>query len=127
MVVLRVDSMSSDAFSIGELSARSGRSASAIRWYEQVGLLPPAVRAAGRRVYGEADVRRLAVIDAAQRGGLSLDEIRVLLAGGSLRDLAATRLPHVEATLEQARRERAWLEHASACDCATVEVCPLFA
>ena len=126
MVVLRVDSMSS-AFSIGELAARSGRSATAIRWYEQIGLLPVPVRVAGRRIYGEPDVRRLEVIDAAQRGGLSLDEIRLLLAGASLRALAARRLPHVEEALERARCERDWLEHALACECPTVDACPLFA
>lgn len=128
MVVLQVDSMSSPTFTIGELAERSGRRASAIRFYEQVGVLPPAPRVNGRRVYGDSTVRRLALIDVAQRGGLALDEIRLLLDGTrTLRDMAAERLPDAEADLARARDVHEWLEHASTCECATVDACPLFA
>lgn len=119
--------MSSPAFTIGGLAERSGRRASAIRYYEQIGLLPPAQRVNGRRIYGDATVRRLALIDVAQRGGLALDEIRLLLEGRRrLRDVAAERLPAAEAALGRARDVHEWLEHASTCECATVDACPLF-
>lgn len=62
---------------IGELSQRSGVSASRIRFYEEQGLLPPADRAQnGYRDYGEAALDRLETISLAQRLGFSLAEIK---------------------------------------------------
>ncbi|KWE80774.1 transcriptional regulator [Burkholderia ubonensis] len=62
---------------IGELAARTGMTTSAIRYYEQSGLLPPAGRGAnGYRIYDEAAAERLRQIQLAQRLGFSLDEMR---------------------------------------------------
>ena len=58
----------------------TGRRPSSVRYYEQIGLLRRAGRVNGRRVYGTDTVRTLAVIETGQRAGLTLDEIRVLLA-----------------------------------------------
>ena len=68
------------SLTIGAVAKLAGKSASAIRYYEQIGLLPGPARAAGRRRYGQATVRTLAVIETAQRAGLALDEIKVLLS-----------------------------------------------
>ncbi len=68
---------------IGEVAERAGMSASRIRYYEARGLLPEAERAAGKRRYGEEVFRRLAIIDAAQRVGFSLEEIRDLLGSAT--------------------------------------------
>jgi MerR family copper efflux transcriptional regulator len=66
---------------IGELAERSGLAASAIRYYEQAGLLPKAERGAnGYRVYAEAALERLHVIQIAQNLGFSLDAIRAVMA-----------------------------------------------
>jgi DNA-binding transcriptional MerR regulator len=56
--------------SIGAVAARTGKRPSSIRYYEQIGLLPPAARVSGRRVYGPETVRILAVIETGQRAGL---------------------------------------------------------
>lgn len=62
---------------IGELAARTGMAASAIRFYEQSGLLPPARRGAnGYRIYDEAAEERLRQIQLAQRLGFSLEDMR---------------------------------------------------
>ncbi|NPT46646.1 MerR family DNA-binding transcriptional regulator [Paraburkholderia sp. 1N] len=62
---------------IGELAARTGMTASAIRFYEQSGLLPPAGRGPnGYRIYDAAAAERLGQIQLAQRLGFSLDEMR---------------------------------------------------
>jgi MerR family transcriptional regulator, redox-sensitive transcriptional activator SoxR len=72
---------------------------SLLRYYESIGLLPPAARGSGQRRYDPSVLRRLAVIDVAQRAGLSLDEIGELLEIGSdpfsprLRALTERRLP----------------------------------
>ena len=65
---------------IGEVAERAGMSTSRIRYYEARGLLPEPERAGGKRRYGEDVFRRLAIIDAAQRVGFTLEEIRDLLA-----------------------------------------------
>lgn len=66
---------------IGELAERSGMAASAIRYYEQQGLLPKAVRGAnGYRVYGQASLERLHLIKLGQNLGFTLDTIRSVLS-----------------------------------------------
>ena len=66
---------------IGELADRLGVTTKSIRFYESIGLLPdPARTASGYRDYAEADAERLTFIKTAQRLGLSLDEIREIIA-----------------------------------------------
>jgi DNA-binding transcriptional MerR regulator len=66
---------------IGELSARSGRSIHAIRWYETQGLIPGVVRdTAGRRVYNERHVNWLDLMDRLRRTGMSIAEMRAYTA-----------------------------------------------
>jgi MerR family transcriptional regulator, redox-sensitive transcriptional activator SoxR len=120
--------------SIGELSRRSGRRPSAIRYYEEIGLLPVPVRVSGRRRYREEVVRDLAVIDTAQRAGLSLDEIRLLFAAEpgnrraveALRGLAERKLPEVTAAIERSLVVQRWLEAAARCECPSLDECCLF-
>lgn len=66
---------------IGELSARSGRSIHAIRWYETQGLIPGVVRdAGGRRVYTTLHVDWLDLMDRLRRTGMSIAEMRAYTA-----------------------------------------------
>lgn len=66
---------------IGEVAERVGVNPKTIRYYEDIALIPePARRRSGYRVYGAEDVDRIAFIRRAQRFGLSLDEIREVLA-----------------------------------------------
>src|SRR5688572_11168958 len=67
--------------SIGELAKRSGCSVPTVRFYESIGLLPPAVRASnGRRSYGWPDVTRLSFVRRARDFGLTVDQVRSLMA-----------------------------------------------
>lgn len=119
---------------IGELAEKTGVSASAIRFYERRGLMPEPNRVAGQRRYTEAAVRRLGLIEAGKRAGLSLAELGDLLvatdrgapAHERLRALAARKLPEVDAQIERARETRAWLSAAVRCGCETLEECALF-
>jgi len=120
--------------SIGAVAALSGRRSSSIRYYEQIGLLPPAPRVSGRRVYGPDTVRTLAVIETGQRAGLSLDEIRTLLSAAPndqaaverLREVAIRKLPQVKELIERTEIVRDWLEAAVRCECPSLDECPLF-
>lgn len=69
-----------DLLPIGELAARSGLAASALRYYEDLGLIHSERTSGGQRRYPRATLRRIAFIRAAQRVGLSLDEARAALA-----------------------------------------------
>lgn len=120
--------------SIGEVAARAGLRTSHIRYYERVGVLPLPDRLGGQRRYHPEVLHRLAIVDVAQRAGFTLEEIRELTgpqpdghaAGERLRDLAQRKRPDIEALIQRARAVKRWLEIASACDCATVDVCSLF-
>jgi MerR family redox-sensitive transcriptional activator SoxR len=61
---------------IGQVAAQADVRTSAIRYYEDVGVLPTPERVGGRRRYTVDVLRRLAIIDVAQRAGFTLDEIR---------------------------------------------------
>ena len=119
---------------IGAVAAQAGRRPSSIRYYEQIGLLPPAARVSGRRVYGPDTVHTLAVIETGQRAGLSLDEIRALLSAAPddqaaierLREVAIRKLPQVKELIERTELVRDWLEAAARCECPSLEECPLF-
>ena len=96
--------------SIGELSRRTGVKVPTIRFYESVGLLaePPRTES-GRRLYAEADERRLAFIRHARDLGFEMDALRALLQLADQPDLpcheadaiARAHLASVEAKIRQ--------------------------
>lgn len=118
---------------IGDVAREAGVNASAIRYYESLGLLPVPERHAGQRRYPPQIVQRLGVIDVAKQAGFSLEETRALLtadadraAHAELRALAARKLPEIEALIERAQTMRDWLRVAGECGCDTLDVCALF-
>jgi MerR family transcriptional regulator, redox-sensitive transcriptional activator SoxR len=133
-VQVKVDLMSNESLAIGDVARISGRAASAIRYYESIKLLPEPVRASGRRRYPADVLQSLAVIDTAQRAGLTLDDIRLLLRASAedadaveqLREVAERRLPVLREAIARAELVREWLEQAADCCCPTLETCPLF-
>ncbi|WP_148611582.1 redox-sensitive transcriptional activator SoxR [Nocardioides rubriscoriae] len=65
---------------IGQLAERSGVAASALRFYEDRGLITSERTTGNQRRYAQSTLRRVAFVRTAQRVGLSLDEIRTALA-----------------------------------------------
>lgn len=121
---------------IGELSAQTGVNIETVRYYERIGLIPPAQRSSGgRRMFGSSDVQRLTFIRRARQLGFATDEIRSLLdvAKGkrACKEAYAVAIKHrdmVRASIRDLRRlERILSEAASRCnkgtssDCAIVE------
>ena len=102
---------------IGEIARQCGLRASAIRYYEETGLLPHPARASGRRVYGADAVSRIAFIQFAQEAGFTLAEIKVLAGSGEsarplsarMRKLAARKIEEVDRLVERARLMKAML------------------
>jgi DNA-binding transcriptional MerR regulator len=93
---------------IGVLAERTGTTVPTIRYYEQIGLMRPAVRSGGQRTYDNEDVRRLAFIRRCRAFDFSIDEIRLLLSllqGGrsctEARKLAEGRLAELRRRLDE--------------------------
>jgi MerR family transcriptional regulator, copper efflux regulator len=105
---------------IEEVARRSGLAASALRYYERRGLLQPASRHAGRRWYGRAELRRLAVIAFWQQSALmSLDQITALLdrpAGArQWKQIVNERRQALDEQIEQMTIARDYLQHMLSC------------
>jgi MerR family redox-sensitive transcriptional activator SoxR len=123
-----------ELLTIGELSARSGVAASALRYYEQRGLIGSERAQSGHRRYARPVIRRVAFIVFAQRVGLSLDEI-----GGELAKLPADRVPgrgdwaklssawsnRIDERIEELERLKAGLTDCIGCGCLSLGRCQL--
>lgn len=111
---------------IGELSRRSGIAPSAIRYYEEEGLLPPPVRRSGRRVFDDDAAARLQFIRTAKEAGFTLAEIRQLVRtfkGERWRRLARRKLEELDLAAERLRVMRRLLTRLLDCGCFDVEEC----
>ena len=115
---------------IGEVARRSGLRTSAIRYYEQEGLVPAPARASGRRSYSGEIFTALAVIRLAQAAGFTIPEIRKLMSGfgdepasARWRSLAKEKLVEVEAMIERAQAMKRLLEEGVRCGCLRLEDC----
>lgn len=121
------------ALSIGEVARRTGVPASALRYYEQQGLLPPASRAGGRRRYSERAVQMVEVLRCAQQAGFTLDEIKKLFhgfdakvpLGARWRLLAQAKLHELDRLQAQVLQMRCAIERGLACGCMRIEDCTL--
>ncbi len=88
---------------IGELAGKAGLNPKTLRYYEEIGLLPPARRSgSGYRQYAPADVERLEFIRTAQSLGLTLEEIKEILG---FRDCGESPCPHVSFLIDKKTRE----------------------
>jgi DNA-binding transcriptional MerR regulator len=88
---------------IGQLAEHAGVSVKTIRYYEEIGVLAPPLRtASGYRDYDETTLDRLAFVRAAQSVGLTLGEIREIVA---LRDRGVTPCEHVSDLLQRRATE----------------------
>ena len=116
---------------IGELAKRAGVRPSAVRYYEERGLIEPQRRHGGKRVYDEKSVERLTLIVFAKSLGFSLDDIRKLLlgfpdempAGARWSHLAQQKLAALDVMSQQIDTMRAALHKISRCGCRDLEQC----
>lgn len=117
---------------ISELARQVGLQPSAIRYYEQIGLLPPAERIGGQRRYDTSALYRLAIIQRARQLGFTLDEIRQLFFGfrpvtrasQRWRALSQKKLAELEQLMVSIKSvRRLLLKMIQRCHCATLDQC----
>lgn len=122
-----------ETFSIGEIARQAGLRTSAIRYYEEAGVLPAAQRVGGRRRYGSEVIRVLDVIRFAQQAGFTLEEIRTLFHGFGAdiplserwEALAQAKLGELDELIARAERMKRAIRAGLACGCVRVEDCVL--
>jgi MerR family redox-sensitive transcriptional activator SoxR len=117
---------------ISEVARQVGLQPSAIRYYEQIGILVPAQRVSGQRRYDSTALYRLAVIQRARKTGFTLDEIRELFFGfrdaapASQRwqELSRRKLAELEQLMGQIKTMRRLLQKMmDCCHCDTLDQC----
>jgi len=117
---------------IGEVAARAGLAASAIRFYEKAGLLEPPARVNGRRIYASDVLPQLIVIRFAKDNAFTLPEIKKLLRGfpettpASVRwkKLAGKKIVELESTIAKAQAMKEMLDTlVTRCRCRSLDQC----
>jgi len=123
-----------ELLTIGDVARRSGVAASALRFYEEKGLIASDREEGGQRRFPRHVLRRIAFIVFAQRVGLSLDEIAVELAklppnsaptGRDWQRLSATWTSRIDERIAELERLRRGLTQCIGCGCLSLERCQL--
>jgi DNA-binding transcriptional MerR regulator len=114
--------------SIGELSERTGVPASTLRYYDELGLVRPAARTAGRRRYAASAVRDVGLIVFFREIGFSLAEIEHFIAGErqSRRAMIDHKLAELAEQQHRIEVARSALEHGRQCPAREHMECPRF-
>ncbi|HEX5618248.1 MAG TPA: MerR family transcriptional regulator [Solirubrobacteraceae bacterium] len=116
---------------IGELARRGGVATSALRYWEDLGLLPAPIRVSGQRRYPESAVGVVGVILLLQDAGFTLAEQKALAASRGVapddwRRLAARKLAELDDQIAQAQAAREAIDHALHCPQEDILECPTF-
>ena len=123
-----------DLLTIGDVARRSGVATSALRFYEERGMITSDRAGGGQRRFPRHVLRRIAFIVFAQRVGLSLDEIALELAklpqnraptGRDWQRLSGLWTSRIDARIAELERLRAGLTQCIGCGCLSLERCQL--
>ena len=115
---------------IGELARRAGVTTSALRYYEELGLLPAPTRISGQRRYPESDARLVAAILLYSEAGFTLAEQKALLTPrdgtSAWKELAQRKLAELDAQIARAQAAREAIRHGLRCPHEDITQCPNF-
>jgi MerR family transcriptional regulator, redox-sensitive transcriptional activator SoxR len=119
---------------IGDLARRAGVATSALRYYEQLGLISSERTTGGQRRYERAMLRRVAFVRAAQTVGLSLEEVRAALARlpdertptkTDWNKVSVTWIRRIDERIAELERLRETLNSCVGCGCLSLRTCRL--
>lgn len=122
------------SISIGSVARRTGLAVSAIRYYEEMGLVRPDRTAAGQRSFQRSDIRRLSFVMIAQRLGFSIADIRSALSslpdGRTPTKADWTRLSRrfrseLDVRIQGLTELRDRLDNCIGCGCLSLDLCEL--
>jgi DNA-binding transcriptional MerR regulator len=121
----------SDLLTIGEVARRAGIAPSALRYYEELGLLPKPARISGQRRYPESAVWLVGIIRLLRDVGFSLAEQKALMAARAVASnewgrLARRKLAQLDEQIAKAQTARVAIEHALGCPHEDILQCPHF-
>lgn len=121
----------SEQLTIGELASRTGIATSALRYWEQLGLLPAPARVSGQRRYPPSAVGLVGVVVALRNVGFTVREVKAFMAsrspaGDGWRELYRRKLTELDQRIAQAQAARAALAHGLACPHEDIVECPNF-
>jgi DNA-binding transcriptional MerR regulator len=116
---------------IGELAARAGVTASALRYYEELGLLPAPARISGQRRYPASTARLVAAILLYSDAGFTLAEQKAMMASrtsapGEWSRLARRKLAELDEQIARAQAARDAISHGLRCPHRDITQCPNF-
>ena len=115
---------------IAEVALKSGVPASALRFYEEKGLIAPIGRRGLRRLFDANVLERLALIALGRAAGFSLDEIALMFAPDGRprinRRMLAAKAEELDRTIRKLNAMRDGLRHAAACPAPSHLECPTF-
>ncbi|NNC52842.1 MAG: redox-sensitive transcriptional activator SoxR [Erythrobacter sp.] len=124
-----------DLLPIGDLARRTGLSVSAIRFYEEKGLVEPHRTAGNQRRFLRSDIRRLSFILIAQKLGLSLGEIEEALCGlphgrtpnaADWKRISGEVKRRIDAQIASLQKVREDLDGCIGCGCLSLKKCALY-
>lgn len=123
--------MSEELLTIGELAHRTGVATSALRYWEELGLLPAPERVAGQRRYPPSAVSLVGEILIFRDVGFTLRELKTLMdlrtsAAEGWRELHERKLAELDRRIAQAQAARTAIAHGLACPREDVHDCPNF-
>jgi DNA-binding transcriptional MerR regulator len=123
--------MTEEQLTIGELAHRTGVATSALRYWEEIDLLPPPTRVSGQRRYPPSAVEQVGVILLLQDAGYTLQELNALITARSQpnsnwRELAERKLAELDERIATAQAARIAVAHSLACPHADIHDCPNF-
>jgi MerR family redox-sensitive transcriptional activator SoxR len=116
---------------ISEVARVFGLRTSAIRYYEQIGILPPPLRKNGQRCYDKSVLYRLAVVQRGREMGFTLDEIRELFFGFEpgtsppkrWHQLSKRKIAELRNRMKRLKMMETLLKRMEKCHCAALEEC----
>jgi DNA-binding transcriptional MerR regulator len=121
-----------EQLTIGELASTTGVATSALRYWEEFGLLPTPARVSGQRRYPASAVGLVGLILLLRDVGFTLRELKALIAPRSddlhaRRELHRRKLAELDERIAEAQAARTAIAHALACPHQDIHSCPNFA
>ncbi len=117
--------MTPELLSIGKLADTTGLSVSAVRYYDQIGLIETATRVGGKRRFTSETIGRVNFVQRSQDAGFSLEEIRQILndTAGGWHDLVESKLDELTKRRDRLNEAIAMLSEIRECGCEVVATC----